>query len=171
MGSLMAGWNSPRTKKRFERNLSLTKEEIDSYWRVKKADQSSPQARTPNVPALNLAKKTIQKSSTFSSQDDDHMASECARILQLSPHKEVLKSKTFNGREAEAEVHSELLVGSAPAAWWTKTDLAFLNERPVLESVVGRASQFKYESQFKVTEALKTDDQSHRSASSSTFVF
>ncbi|PWA78297.1 hypothetical protein CTI12_AA216390 [Artemisia annua] len=39
MGSLMSGWKSPAHDLKYERNRSLTKEEIDAFWRLKKIEE------------------------------------------------------------------------------------------------------------------------------------
>ncbi|KAJ0436637.1 hypothetical protein HanRHA438_Chr16g0739821 [Helianthus annuus] len=39
MGSLMAGWGSHVHDLQYERNRSLTKEEIASFWRLKKMEE------------------------------------------------------------------------------------------------------------------------------------
>ncbi|RAL40468.1 unnamed protein product [Cuscuta campestris] len=49
MGSLMAGWDSPLSSDpkavMFQRNKSLTKEEVDGYWRLKKKKQEEDEKK------------------------------------------------------------------------------------------------------------------------------
>ncbi|CAA7405740.1 unnamed protein product [Spirodela intermedia] len=56
MGSLMAGWDCPvqdQETARMERNRSLTKEEIESFWRVRRRSidgEEGEELRSPRSP-------------------------------------------------------------------------------------------------------------------------
>ncbi|KAL8166064.1 hypothetical protein V2J09_007563 [Rumex salicifolius] len=75
MGSLMSGWDAPvhdpNTVKSM-RNKSLTKEEIEAYWRLKKETEEDHMKAifvSPNSPQKKSNKKS--KTSNFRRQDFD----------------------------------------------------------------------------------------------------
>ncbi|KAK4860536.1 hypothetical protein QYF36_025844 [Acer negundo] len=126
MGSLMAGWDSPTSDPKsvkYKRNKSLTKEEIDNYWREqKKKDQEE-----------HL--KPISSSGDISNDDD-----------QESKFKEEVEESGVTEKVALMKMDKEtknLEKFMKTNAWWTRSNMAFLNEPPVLEGCTQRyASQF-----------------------------
>ncbi|KAI9200570.1 hypothetical protein LWI28_010009 [Acer negundo] len=126
MGSLMAGWDSPTSDPKsvkYKRNKSLTKEEIDNYWREqKKKDQEE-----------HL--KPISSSGDISNDDD-----------QESKFKEEVEESGVTEKVALMKMDKEtknLEKFMKTNAWWTRSNMAFLNEPPVLEGCTKRyASQF-----------------------------
>ncbi|KAG4391896.1 hypothetical protein GLYMA_04G030900v4 [Glycine max] len=71
MGSLMAGWDSlildPESAT-IERNRSLTKEEINAYWRVKK------ETELEHLRAMSKLSETIQ-ARKFEDSENSHKSS------------------------------------------------------------------------------------------------
>ncbi|CAK7346350.1 unnamed protein product [Dovyalis caffra] len=122
MGSLMAGWDSPvpdpksvKTSVKYRRNRSLTKGEIDAYWRLKKKTEED-----------HL--KAISSLSSSSQQDGTHedYGIEFQRSSSFPP------ANTKEGfADMETEASLEQLIKKN--GWWASSNWAFLNEPPVLE--------------------------------------
>ncbi|KAF7817581.1 uncharacterized protein G2W53_031550 [Senna tora] len=126
MGSLMAGWDSPTLDPKsatFQRNRSLTKEEIDAYWRSKK-----------EIEEEHL--RAISRISENSTEGEDRKFEESEKS----------SSMTFN-RIKELDVDTSLEQLIKKNGWWTKSSWAFLNEPPATE-----AASNKYESQFHIAQ-------------------
>ncbi|KAF7045351.1 hypothetical protein CFC21_054463 [Triticum aestivum] len=112
MGSLMAGWDSPvlgdGTKARVTRNRSLTKEEVEAFWRQR--GKPAPEDGGDVTSPLGSPGRPMEKSPLGSSQRSRSPAS--------SP---------------VSGVHEET-IGAADAGksrdWWTRSNWAFLNEPP-----------------------------------------
>uniref|UniRef100_A0ACD5XE58 Uncharacterized protein n=1 Tax=Avena sativa TaxID=4498 RepID=A0ACD5XE58_AVESA len=132
MGSLMAGWDSPvlgdDTKARRMRTRSLTKEEVEAFWR----QQGKPVPVPEGGEASPLAspRQTTEKGPLGS-----------AKQRSISP---------------VARGHDEIGTGDAAAAgespgksrdWWTRSNWAFLNEPPQEEAP---GSAHTYTPQFHV---------------------
>ncbi|XP_057975723.1 uncharacterized protein LOC131163039 isoform X2 [Malania oleifera] len=135
MGSLMAGWDSPvrDPKLTYQRNSSLTRGEIDAYWKSKKKTEEE-----------HL--RAISASSDCSPESTPDKYFE--RILQRSsslPSSNYTKKDIFMEMD-ETGTSLERLVKKN--GWWTKSSLAFLNEPPVIASAEG--TSHKYASQFHV---------------------
>ncbi|NP_001238482.1 uncharacterized protein LOC100527086 [Glycine max] len=128
MGSLMAGWDSlildPESAT-IERNRSLTKEEINAYWRVKK------ETELEHLRAMSKLSETIQ-ARKFEDSENSHKSS----TVTLASIKESL------GMDVDQKSLEQLIKKNG---WWTKSSWAFLNEPPVIE-----AASNKYASQFHV---------------------
>ncbi|MQM04590.1 hypothetical protein Taro_037393 [Colocasia esculenta] len=124
MGSLMAGWNCPVVDPetaRLERNRSLTKEEIESFWKVHRkscdGEEQEEQLLSPTSPLRSPrgggeGEAVVRKKSLF--------------------WQSLEKSKTF---PAGGEQQPESPVGADKVAkltgdWWTRSNWAFLNEPP-----------------------------------------
>ncbi|KEH36166.1 uncharacterized protein [Medicago truncatula] len=111
MGSLMAGWDShtpdPKSES-LERNRSLTKEEIDAFWRSKKETEDE------HLTAISNLSRTIQPGKY---EDTVPLARRMKKSFGMDVDKnmEQLKNMKKNG-------------------WWTKSNWAFLNEPPVMEA-------------------------------------
>ncbi|KAM3279646.1 hypothetical protein ACQJBY_046801 [Aegilops geniculata] len=114
MGSLMAGWDSPvlgdDTKARVMRNRSLTKEEVEAFWRQR------------GKPA----------------PDDETLAVDVTSPL-ASPGRPMEKSPLGSSRRSRSPASSPVAggheeIGAADAGkirdWWTRSNWAFLNEPP-----------------------------------------
>ncbi|XP_027902310.1 uncharacterized protein LOC114162577 isoform X2 [Vigna unguiculata] len=74
MGSLMAGWNSPTLDPEsasIERNRSLTKEQIDAYWKTKEKTESE------HIRAISELSGTIQ-THKFDDSENSGMSSTVA---------------------------------------------------------------------------------------------
>ncbi|KAL5072039.1 hypothetical protein RYX36_022926 [Vicia faba] len=130
MGSLMAGWGSSSIDPKsatLKRNLSLTKNEIDAYWKSKKKIEEE------HFRAISNLSETIDQVS----KDND-------------PEKKLQKSMTMpvtNIRDSFnmniLDTNLEQLINKN--GWWTKSSWAFLNEPPLME-----AASNKYAAQFHV---------------------
>ncbi|XP_058780737.1 uncharacterized protein LOC131654825 [Vicia villosa] len=117
MGSLMAGWDSNSSPSSLERNRSLTNEEIDAFWKSKKDTEEE------HIKAISNLSKTIQPGKY---EDSVPLA---------------LRMKETLGKDVN--INLEHLI--TKNGWWTKSNWAFLNEPPVMET-----STNKYASQFHV---------------------
>ncbi|XP_061353354.1 uncharacterized protein LOC133298132 [Gastrolobium bilobum] len=118
MGSLMAGWHSslldPKSAT-LKRNRSLTKDEIDAYWRSKKEIEEE------HLKAISNLSETTQVTK------------------YKEPEKKFQKSITMP--MAKVDTSLEHLIKKN--GWWTKSSWAFLNEPPVTEAASNKyASQF-----------------------------
>ncbi|KAH1244328.1 hypothetical protein GmHk_06G014983 [Glycine max] len=123
MGSLMAGWDSltldPESAT-IERNRSLTKEEINAFWKTKK------EAELEHLKALSKLSETIRARKCEYSENS-HRSSTATVALGMDGDKKSLENLIKKN------------------CWWTKSSWAFLNEPPVIE-----AASNKYASQFQV---------------------
>ncbi|XP_016163211.1 uncharacterized protein LOC107605754 [Arachis ipaensis] len=124
MGSLMAGWDSKSAT--LKRNRSLTKDEIDAYWRTKKKIEEE------HLRAISNLAQVVQTSTT---------SIEVEKKLQRA-----ITMPLGRGNESlNLNIDSNLEELIKKNGWWTKSSWAFLNEPPVTES-----SSNKYVSQFHV---------------------
>ncbi|PNY14875.1 hypothetical protein L195_g011563 [Trifolium pratense] len=128
MGSLMAGWGSSSIDPKsatLKRNQSLTKDEIDAYWKSKKKIEEE------HLRAISNLSETIQGSK------------------YNDPEKKIQRSMTMpvtHVRDSNMDVLDtslEQLINKN--GWWTKSSWAFLNEPPLME-----AASNKYAAQFHV---------------------
>ncbi|KAK4342501.1 hypothetical protein RND71_038317 [Anisodus tanguticus] len=110
MGSLMAGWDSnildPDVVK-YKRNKSLTKEEIEAFWRSKKQKEEDSSVLSPRSQihvALRVANSTSEEATKTT-----YKISNSGKILDMNS-------------EENTEKHG----------WWGSSRWAHLNERPVL---------------------------------------
>ncbi|XP_044474634.1 uncharacterized protein LOC123202682 isoform X2 [Mangifera indica] len=129
MGSLMAGWDShiPDPKlARFRRNRSLTKEEIDAYWRQKKKTEEE------HLKAIASPSEKSQRSLREESESKFQRSSS----LPLTKTKDGLINM-------DKETSLENFMKNN--CWWTRSNWAFLNEPPVLEG-----NSKTYTSQFHI---------------------
>ncbi|KAL8145024.1 uncharacterized protein LOC141706778 [Apium graveolens] len=130
MGSLMAGWDShvpdPKTVKH-QRNRSLTREEIDTYWKSKKqTEEELTHVFSKGVETVKSSERIFKRSSSVPPYNKE-------RFLDMEADE-----------EDEVDLHSLILKNG----WWTSTSSAFLNEPPVI-SEEGK-NQHKYAAQFHV---------------------
>ncbi|KAG5103748.1 hypothetical protein JHK84_048717 [Glycine max] len=128
MGSLMAGWYSTHMDPQsatLKRNRSLTKDEIDAYWKSKKKIEEE------HLRAISNVSETIQVKNT-----------EPEKKLQKSMTMPVTRARDYLNM-VDIDTSLEQLIKRN--GWWTKSSWAFLNEPPVTE-----AASNKYASQFHV---------------------
>ncbi|XP_078436042.1 DNA polymerase epsilon catalytic subunit A [Wolffia australiana] len=124
MGSLMAGWNCPMLDAetaKLERNKSLTKEEIESFWKVR-------------------------RSSLDIEEDGEILQSPRSPLSPGGAERETGRRKAslpWGGTE-KVEPTSPC---SPTGDWWTRSNWAFLNE-PASDEVP--ESAHKYAAQFHV---------------------
>ncbi|KAI3821032.1 hypothetical protein L1987_08588 [Smallanthus sonchifolius] len=127
----MAGWDSrvPDPKSvQLERNRSMTKEEIASYWRSKK-----------NVEEVH---GVLKKTYTFYDVDQKN---ESEKIYRRSTSLPLTKEDSIiETREEGEEENQEKLFKKH--GWWINSRWAFLNEPPVIAS----ETPTRYASQFHV---------------------
>nr|GEU34821.1 hypothetical protein [Tanacetum cinerariifolium] len=100
MGSLMSGWKSPAYDLKYERNKSLTKEEIDAFWRLKKIEEEE----------LFFLKASYR----LSKEDKKVICDESDTLAQR------LVVKEEENMEPLLKKHG----------WWISSKWAFLNEPP-----------------------------------------
>uniref|UniRef100_A0A7C9CGL3 DNA-directed RNA polymerase n=1 Tax=Opuntia streptacantha TaxID=393608 RepID=A0A7C9CGL3_OPUST len=119
MGSLLSGWDSPVQDPKLVqmmRNKSLTKEEIEEYWKLNKKTED-------------------EQTEAISSSSEG-----CSRTRSL-PVVDTKDGHLMLGKEVD--VNLEKLLNSN--CWWTRSNWAFLNEPPVIASEVPKskyASQY-----------------------------
>ncbi|KAJ7524557.1 hypothetical protein O6H91_17G011200 [Diphasiastrum complanatum] len=104
MGSLMAGWDSPRlrSKKTFEKSSSFTRDEINQYWKDK------------------------QPSDEEKSKQMSELASSEPQNIPTTAGAQVQKWNSFHG---VSEVRHDI-PNTNSNDWWKKTNYAYLNDRP-----------------------------------------
>ncbi|KAK1550448.1 hypothetical protein Q3G72_019319 [Acer saccharum] len=123
----MAGWDSPTSDPnsvKYKRNKSLTKEEIDNYWREQKRKDHGEHL------------KPISSSGDISHDDDQESKfKEEEKELGVTEKVALLMKMDKETKNFEKFMKTN--------AWWTRSNMAFLNEPPVLEGNGKRyASQF-----------------------------
>ena len=139
MGSLMAGWDSPvmdSKKVVFERNKSLTREEIENYWRFKrKSEEEHLMAVAEAAPNLNRVSESG--------------GGDMGERQQNKPQPRLEISRTFPGARTQYMDDEEAL-RNMNGCWWTKSNWAFLNEPPLTE-MEGPANKYnKYAAQHHI---------------------
>ncbi|XP_015072236.1 uncharacterized protein LOC107016261 [Solanum pennellii] len=123
MGSLMAGWDSPVSDPqamKLRTNKSLTKREIDAYWRSKKLIEEEHQKY------ISTLSPRSQKQANIVFEEATKTAEESLSNLENEESLDQLIKK--NG-------------------WWISSNWAHLNEPPVEEP---EGPAYKYVSQFHV---------------------
>ncbi|GAB4852067.1 hypothetical protein Ancab_016258 [Ancistrocladus abbreviatus] len=149
MGSLMAGWDShvqdPKALK-YMRNKSLTKEEIEAYWKSKK--------KTEEEHLKAISSTTTSVSNTTNSTAEVRIIAEESADKQLGYRRTnslpvVNISKGHLEKESDADLEKLLKKN----CWWTSSNWAFLNEPPVI-ATAGDGRGYKYASQHQVASSL-----------------
>ncbi|XP_060199709.1 uncharacterized protein LOC132628038 [Lycium barbarum] len=126
MGSLMAGWDSPVSDPqamKYRKNKSLTKDEIEAYWRSKKQIEEEHH-------------RYISRLSPQSQKQVNIVFEEAAKTEQ----------DRLNDLESEESL--DQLINKN--GWWMSSNWAYLNEPPVLRAPESAA--YKYVSQFHVAD-------------------
>ncbi|GAU15287.1 hypothetical protein TSUD_03540 [Trifolium subterraneum] len=129
MGSLMAGWGSSSIDPKsatLKRNQSLTKDEIDAYWKSKKKIEEE------HLRAISNLSETIQGSK----HNDPEKKLQRSMTVPVTHVRDSFNMKVL-------DTNLEQLINKN--GWWTKSSWAFLNEPPLME-----AASNKYAAQFHV---------------------
>ncbi|XP_059455658.1 uncharacterized protein LOC132185872 [Corylus avellana] len=117
MGSLMAGWQSPALDPKsaaLKRNSSLTRGEIDAYWREKKKVEEE------HFGAISEISDGVQESAFV----DAGKRFERSNSAPSGNRKEDFK-------DMKTETSLEKIIKKS--GWWTRSNSAFLNEPPLHE--------------------------------------
>ncbi|XP_008784906.2 uncharacterized protein LOC103703734 [Phoenix dactylifera] len=128
MGSLMAGWNTPvqdPKAARYQRNRSLTRGEIDAYWKSKKKTEE----------------EHLRELSGFVENNQGHGSGEKLQrssSLPLTDRREGSLNNIFKSHDER---------NNKTNCWWTWSNWAFLNEPPVTAM---EGPSYKYASQYHV---------------------
>ncbi|XP_052189543.1 uncharacterized protein LOC127799503 [Diospyros lotus] len=151
MGSLMAGWDShvpdPRIVK-LERNKSVTKDEIEAYWKSKKKAEDEHLRAISDV----LLKRNLQQQNILNETGGGK--------FQRSNSLPLARTKQGMGLHLETEIgqdHDSFDNIIAKSGWWTRSNSAFLNEPPVLAP----EGSHKYVSQFHIANMAQSKPESH----------
>lgn len=139
MGSLMAGWDSPvlghdEKKVHARRNRSLTKEEVEAFWKQRRRSSENGGGEL----ASPLASPATE--SPFGSSEKQARSSPAVRVdgfLHAAGDDDVGADSPSKSRD-----------------WWTRSTWAFLNEPPQ-EEPSARAQ--RYTPQFHVARIAATD--------------
>ncbi|KAF3629381.1 RER1B family protein [Capsicum annuum] len=128
MGSLMAGWDSPvsdpQTMK-YRKTKSLTKEEIEAYWRSKKQIEEEHQRYISMLSPQSLKKANIVFEEAAKAEQERLNLGELSDLEREESLDQLIKK---NG-------------------WWISSNWAHLNEPPLKEP---EGATYKYVSQFHV---------------------
>jgi len=158
MGSLMAGWDSPTSssgKGRFERNKSLTNEEIEAFWKIKR------KAQEEHLKAVAEAQAQGHATSDFQIPTDNNIEVSETALSSGAIHRKLAAnrplgldtSRSFSGYDtspvaADSQFAKDDLDNLRNAkAWWTRSNWAFLNEPPLMAM---EGSAHKYAAQYHV---------------------
>ncbi|TYG70110.1 hypothetical protein ES288_D05G286200v1 [Gossypium darwinii] len=130
MGSLMAGWDSPvsesdPTSVIRERNRSLTKEEIEAYWKSKK------QTEEEHLKATFSPSYTCTHSYLETPLEEHGSKNLRSNSSQTPLEEHGSKNLRSNSSQEDAETSLENIIKKN--GWWTRSNWAFLNEPPVLD--------------------------------------
>ncbi|XP_010936690.1 uncharacterized protein [Elaeis guineensis] len=132
MGSLMAGWNTPVQDPkavRYQRNRSLTRGEIDAYWKSKKKTEEEHLRELFGFVENNQEKNICQGSGEKLQRSSS---------LPLTDRRESSLNSIFKSDDEKNEKTN---------CWWTRSHWAFLNEPPVTAM---EGPSYKYASQYHV---------------------
>ncbi|XP_078154696.1 DNA polymerase epsilon catalytic subunit A [Carex rostrata] len=136
MGSLMAGWDAPIMDEytaRAQRNKSLTKEEINSFWKSQREKNERGMNFSPQF--LNDNERRREATPFSHSQNDVWSI--------MHPHCVPNSPRTYESTDEIAHK------SNMPRDWWTRSNSAFLNEAP-RDEMHGVASN--YTPQFNVAQ-------------------
>ena len=133
MGSLMAGWDSNHVDPKsatLKRNRSLTKDEINAFWKSKKKIEEE------HLTAISTSPYTVQIEQVRKNNAESEKKFQKSVSMPVTRVRENLNKDLF-------DTSLEQLIEKN--GWWTRSSWAFLNEPPVNE-----AASYKYTSQFHV---------------------
>ncbi|KAK2994158.1 hypothetical protein RJ640_020963 [Escallonia rubra] len=118
---------------KYQRNKSLTKREIETYWKSKKRDEEEPSNAISDLWPSN------QVDATFKEYEDErrHQRSSSMPLPDI-------KENSLD-MEIEEESKEKLIEKNG---WWISSKWAFLNEPPVIKS---EGPRYKYASQYHLT--------------------
>jgi len=146
MGSLMAGWDAPIMDEytaRVQRNKSLTKEEINSFWRSKSQKEKnergmnfSPYGSSVDSPQFLNDNERRREATPFSHSPNDVWSIMHPNSVPNSP-------RTYESTDEIARK------SNMTRDWWTRSNSAFLNEAP-RDEMHGVTSN--YTAQFNVAQ-------------------
>ncbi|KAF8708650.1 hypothetical protein HU200_030030 [Digitaria exilis] len=146
MGSLMSGWSSSvlgDKEVRLMRNRSLTKEEVEAFWRqhgrspAENGDRSHKEKET--IPPLAARRLEVVRSMPplrgGTRSDDDPSSPSPRGGLQaqslFSPRSEPCSPATNRGQSLSCFFPENAADSSSTSnGWWTRSSWAFLNEAP-----------------------------------------
>lgn len=151
----MAGWDSPTSDPKLvkvKRNQSLTKEEIEAYWRAKKKTEEEHLKAVSSLSESDSVE--IQEISTNNESDEVK--------YQRSISLPMANTKTGGLMDVDEETSLETFIKKH--GWWTRSTSAFLNEPPVLEG-----SAKSYAAQFHVANLAAASSKSDADTGISTF--
>ncbi|KAG6546839.1 hypothetical protein Mapa_011692 [Marchantia paleacea] len=135
MGSLMAGWSTtpPCAKKVFKRTTSsLTRDEVNRYWRSKRT-QSREHLEEAHRAAALARSRSFMIDANLSEEAEDYfpdMNSDGGSLSGSQP-----TTPTANERGDE----------NSKNCWWRRSNFAFLNEPPLHEE-----KHYSYVSQYDI---------------------
>ncbi|GLJ19472.1 hypothetical protein SUGI_0351610 [Cryptomeria japonica] len=124
MGSLMPGWDSPRSGG-IEKRKSSTQEEIENFWKIKReVEEEHLKAATETVSTISEDDTLISKILGSGKQAFSAKRPACLEI-----------SNSFSDRDSEDAqfVKDEDSLRNKNLTWWTRSKWAFLNEPPLSE--------------------------------------
>ncbi|XP_073000579.1 uncharacterized protein [Typha latifolia] len=133
MGSLMAGWDVPVKDPKavmYQRNKSLTRGQIDAYWKTKNKSEEEQLKHTCSDINKNqeniyqVARERFKRSNT----------------LPLTDRR---------GSTVNSSLEPDVEMMSPTNCWWTRSNWAFLNEPPVTAM---EGPSYKYASQYHATD-------------------
>uniref|UniRef100_A0ACD5XAM7 Uncharacterized protein n=1 Tax=Avena sativa TaxID=4498 RepID=A0ACD5XAM7_AVESA len=129
MGSLMAGWSSHELddhhKVRFMRNRSLTKEEVEAFWR----HQKKPAAEVHNAGGEIAVVASPPLASSPRQESPSSLRPSTLSHVRSSPP-EIITRTDGDGGDAAASP-------STSRDWWSRSSWAFLNEAPPPTQIAG----------------------------------
>ncbi|GAB2218116.1 hypothetical protein Droror1_Dr00001334 [Drosera rotundifolia] len=149
MGSLMGGWDRPvqdPKSVKCMRNRSLTKEEIDSFWKEKKkTEQEHLEALSPRSQSVDHT--TMQEELSLIEEESVNRQYVRSNSLPASIRQVVPQEDDHDHEQGHKHELDDLKNKFKKNCWWTRSNWAFLNEPPVIE---GEQPRYKYASQYHV---------------------
>ncbi|CAA7397743.1 unnamed protein product [Spirodela intermedia] len=128
MGSLMAGWDSPNLDPqavKYERNRSLTKGEIEAFWRARKGTpEEEEHAAVASTYHVSQARTTIL-------EEQKNTGKAAGGTLRRSSSLPLTDRRGSSASKKPAEtIFGEL---KNTNGWWTRSNWSFLNDPPIVE--------------------------------------
>ncbi|KAF5188079.1 Dna-directed rna polymerase subunit beta, partial [Thalictrum thalictroides] len=123
----------------YQRNKSLTKGEIDAYWRLKKTTEEEHLVASSSSSPRSLT--TLTSPRTIIQETADKESRELKRSNSLP-----VTDRKGNFLNIDTETAAKTLMTQND--WWTRSNWAFLNEPPV---IAAEGPTYKYASQYHLT--------------------